>query len=60
MKKDIKPEIRICWLSMDVSLLASSTGVGSDENGIGFGGTDYEGSLEPESRKNYNIWDCSW
>ena len=60
MKKDIKPEIRICWLSMDVSLLASSTGVGSDENGIGFGGTDYEGSLEPESRKSVNIWDNVW
>jgi hypothetical protein len=60
MKKYIKPEIRICWLSMDVSLLASSTGVGSDEYGIGFGGTDYEGSLEPESRKSVNIWDNVW
>lgn len=60
MKKYIKPEIRISWLSMDVSLLASSTGVGSDENGIGFGGTDYEGSLEPESRKSVNIWDTGW
>lgn len=60
MKKYIKPEIRISLLSMDVSLLASSTGVGSDENGIGFGGTDYEGSLEPESRKSVNIWDTGW
>ena len=60
MKKYIKPEIRICWLSMDVSLLASSIGVGSDDNGIGFGGTDYEGSLEPESRKSVNIWDNVW
>jgi hypothetical protein len=60
MKKYIKPEIRICLLSMDFSLLASSTGVGSDENGIGFGGTDYEGSLEPESRKSVNIWDNVW
>lgn len=60
MKKYIKPEIRICWLSMDFSLLASSIGVGSDDNGIGFGGTDYEGSLEPESRKSVNIWDNVW
>ena len=60
MKKYIKPEIRISLLSMDVSLLASSIGVGSDDNGIGFGGTDYEGSLEPESRKSVNIWDNVW
>ena len=45
---------------MKASLLVASPGVGSDENGIGFGGTDYEGSLEPESRKQNNIFDNVW
>ena len=50
----------IIEVSMNASLLVASTGVGSDDYGIGFGGTDYDGSLEPESRKNDNLWDCSW
>ena len=60
MKKYIKPEMTIIEVSMKASLLVASPGVGSDENSIGFGGTDYEGSLEPESRKQNNIFDNVW
>lgn len=60
MKRYIKPEIAIIEVSVETTLLAGSTGVGSDDNGIGFGGTDYEGSLEPESRKRDNAWDDIW
>ena len=50
----------IIEVSTNASLLAASTGVGSDDKGIGFGGTDYEGNLEPESRKSENIWGNIW
>ena len=60
MKSYIKPEVTVVEVSVKTSLLVASTGVGSDDYGIAFGGTDYEGSLEPESRKNDNLWDCSW
>ena len=60
MKKYIKPEMTIIEVSTNASLLAASTGVGSDDKGIGFGGTDYEGNLEPESRKTENIWGNIW
>lgn len=60
MNKYIKPEITTIYISTKATLLGASTGVGSDDNGIGFGGTDYEGGLEPQSTNPSDIWEKEW
>ena len=54
MKKYIKPQTEVIELSTTSSILAGSLGVTGGD--IGFGGTDIEGSLEPQSRRDINVW----
>ena len=54
MKKYIKPQTEVIELSTTSSILAGSPGVTGRD--IGFGGTDIEGALEPQSRRDINVW----
>lgn len=60
MSKYINPEIAIIEVSIKVALLAGSAGVGSDGYSIGFGGIDFDGIREPESRKIEDVLSDIW
>ena len=55
MKKYFKPQTEIIEVSTTSSILAGSV-TGGDIYDIGYGGTDNEGSLDPQSRRNINVW----
>lgn len=53
-KRYIAPEVNMVTIGSVLPLAAS--GVTTDR-GIGYGGVDEEGTLDPSSRRGHNVWD---
>ena len=57
-KRYISPDCII--LNLQVAKIISTSGGVSSNNGIGYGGVDEDGDLDPAVKLHTNSWDEEW